>query len=131
MERRSPFRGNNATLHHEKENLNVKDHMTAPAQGAARKRKPSEEKVWLKHLPKESLEAPFPRATIYRYAKNICDKAPKGPALFYYGTKVSHAEMMAKIDRCADAFTAMASRAARSCPSCCPPSPRPSMPSMP
>ena len=107
MERRSPFRGNNATLHHEKENLNVKDHMTAPAQSAARKRKPSEEKVWLKHLPKESLEAPFPRATIYRYAKNICDKDPKGPALFYYGTKVSHAEMMAKIDRCADAFTAM------------------------
>ena len=30
--------------------------MTAPAQSAARKRKPSEVKVWLKHLPKEALE---------------------------------------------------------------------------
>ena len=87
----------------------MKNHTTAPA--AAIKRKPSEEKVWLKHLPEESLRARMPRATIYSYAKNICEQSPKAPALFYYGTKVSHADLMAKVDRCADAFVAMGVKA--------------------
>ena len=92
----------------------MKNHTTAPgaaAPAAAIKRKPSEEKVWLKHLPEESLRARMPRATIYSYAKNICEQSPKGPALFYYGTKVSHADLMAKVDRCADAFVAMGVKA--------------------
>ena len=92
----------------------MKTNKTSAAPAAvptSRKRKPSEEKVWLKHLPKESLDAVLPRATIYRYAKDICDKDPKGPALFYYGTKVDHAGMLKVIDRCADAFTAMGVKA--------------------
>ncbi|MBQ5814084.1 MAG: acyl--CoA ligase [Clostridia bacterium] len=73
--------------------------------------KPSVEKPWLKYFPEESLAAKMPRETIYQYIKKIFEKDPKGKALHYYGTSWNHSQLLEKIERAADAFTALGIKA--------------------
>ena len=73
-------------------------------------RKPSEEKAWLKYLPKESLTSKIPYKTIYEYIKGKCNELPNGKAIYYYGTSVTYGELLKKIDQCAEAFYAMGIR---------------------
>ncbi len=68
------------------------------------KLKPSEEKAWLKYLPKESLNAEIPYMTIYEYIKCSCERYMDGNALYYYGTCVTYRDLLRNIDRAAEAF---------------------------
>jgi len=74
------------------------------------KKKPSEERVWLKYLPKESLEAEIPYLTIYEYVKRSCERYMDGYALYYYGTRVTYRDLLRNIDRVAEAFYGMGVR---------------------
>lgn len=74
------------------------------------KRKPSEERVWMKYLPKESLEAEIPYMTIYEYIKRSCERCMDGNALYYYGTRVTYSDLLRNIDRVAEAFYGMGIR---------------------
>lgn len=74
------------------------------------RRKPSEERVWLKWFPAESLHREIARNTIYEYIRAKCMARPDGKALYYYGTSVTYRQLLEKIDRCAEAFYGMGIR---------------------
>lgn len=74
------------------------------------RRKPSEERRWLKHFPEASLHREIPQATIYEYIRTKCMLRPNGKALYYYGTSVTYRQLLEKIDRCAEAFYAIGIR---------------------
>ena len=67
-------------------------------------RKPSQERIWLKYFPEGSSEAELPACTMYTYLKQVCHAQKDKPAVYYYGTSVSYAKLLEKIDRVADAF---------------------------
>ena len=68
-------------------------------------------KPWLKCLPAESLRAEMPQQTIYTALTRIVDKHPSSYALYYYGTRLTYRELLARIDRLAAAFYGMGVRA--------------------
>lgn len=72
--------------------------------------KPSEEKAWLKYFPASSLHAEIPKATIYEYIRKKCIARATGVALHYYGSNITYAGLLDKIDRCAEAFYALGIR---------------------
>lgn len=74
------------------------------------RRKPSEERAWLKWFPEESLHREIPQNTIYEYIRAKCMARPEGKALYYYGTSVTYRQLLEKIDRCAEAFYGMGIR---------------------
>lgn len=74
------------------------------------RRKPSEERVWLKWFPAESLHREIAQNTIYEYIRAKCMARPDGKALYYYGTSVTYRQLLEKIDRCAEAFYGMGIR---------------------
>jgi len=78
--------------------------------GEMMRKKPSEEKVWLKYLPESCRTAEIPEQTIYDFIKEICQRRPDGKAIYYYGTSVTYGEMMKKIDKVAEAYYALGVR---------------------
>ena len=73
-------------------------------------RTPSMEKPWLKHFPKESMNAEMGYRTIYASIQKICRNRPNAKALYYYGTSITYAELLKKIDTVATAFYGMGIR---------------------
>ena len=71
------------------------------------KRTVSEEKVWMKHYPREALESTPPKCKIYTFLKDSNKDRLRETAIYYYGTKISVARLIQKIDECADAFAAL------------------------
>jgi len=69
--------------------------------------KPSEQRVWLKHYKPEAEKAVLPKCTVYEYLKRSQPKDLSLTALYYYGTKVSYGELLAKIEKYADCFAAL------------------------
>lgn len=69
--------------------------------------KPSVKKPWLQHFPKESLQGQFPTCTIYGYLKDVCAKLPDRKSMYYYGTKLTYAALLQKVDQCANAFAGL------------------------
>ena len=66
----------------------------------------SEERPWLKYYSSQALNTPMPRKTAYRYMQERNQNRLDQIALNYYGTKISHRELFANIDLCAEAFAA-------------------------
>ena len=67
----------------------------------------SEEKVWMKYYPQEAINLEFPKATVYSYLKEVNKDRPDGPALYYYGTKITFRGLVERIEACAKAFAAL------------------------
>ena len=71
------------------------------------KRTVSEERVWMKHYPREALESAPPKCKIYTFLKDSNKDRLRDTAIYYYGTRISVARLIEKIDECADAFAAL------------------------
>ena len=67
----------------------------------------SNEKVWLKHYPQESLMATFPRMKVYSFLKEVNKGRLHDVAMYYYGTRITVQKLIERIDQCADAFAAL------------------------
>ena len=67
----------------------------------------SEEKVWMKYYPQEAINLDFPKATVYSYLKEVNKDRPDGPALYYFGTKITVQGLINRIEACAKAFAAL------------------------
>ena len=67
----------------------------------------SEEKVWLKYYPKDSLDLDLPKCTVYSYLKNANKDRLHETAINYYGANISYKKLFARIDECANAFAAL------------------------
>ena len=67
----------------------------------------SNEKVWLKHYPQESLMATFPRMKVYSFLKEVNKGRLHDVAMYYYGTRITVKKLIERIDQCADAFAAL------------------------
>ncbi len=68
---------------------------------------PSVQRPWLKYFPTLSLNAEMPKCSLYSYIKQNCDRIPQNKAIHYYGTSLTYAELLQKVDACAAAFTAL------------------------
>lgn len=71
----------------------------------------SEAKPWRKYYKVGSEDATLSAETIYRQLKRESKKAADKPALYYYGTEITYGELLAKIDRCADAYASLGVKA--------------------
>ena len=67
----------------------------------------SEEKVWLKHFAKDVTEQPLPHCTAYQYVKQNNADRLNSVAIHYYGKDITHGELQANIDACANSFAAL------------------------
>lgn len=67
----------------------------------------SENKVWLKYYSEKALNEKLPQYTAYQYMKKLNSDRLDEPALHYYGTDITHRQLLLKIEECASAFTAM------------------------
>ena len=67
----------------------------------------SQERVWMKHYPKEALESSPPKTKIYSFLKEVNEKRLHDTAIYYYGTKISVKRLIERIDECADAFATL------------------------
>ena len=67
----------------------------------------SEEKIWMKYYSEEAKNLSFPKATVYNYLKEVNKDRPDGPALYYYGTKITFRNLVERIEACAKAFAAI------------------------
>ena len=67
----------------------------------------SEEKVWMKHFPAGVAELPLPQCTAYQYVKKNNSHRLDAPAIHYYGKDITHRELQANIDACANSLTAL------------------------
>jgi len=74
------------------------------------KLKPSEERIWMKHFPKESAEIELHHRTIYETIRNTSRQKPNNKAIYYYGTSIKYSEFIKKIDYMAAAFYGMGVR---------------------
>ena len=74
------------------------------------KLKPSQEKVWLKHVTKDYLSDPIPQMTAVEYLREASKDRMHHYSINYYGNKVTYAKMFELIDECADAFHALGVR---------------------
>ena len=72
--------------------------------------RPSAERPWLKYFPQESLNVEIPYRTIYASLCEVCGKNPNKKALYYYGTSITYAELLKKVDKVACAFYGMGVR---------------------
>jgi len=72
------------------------------------KKKPtiSEQRPWMKYYSEDVRNESVPQETIYRHLKNNNRKRLDEAALNYYGTKITHRELLKDIDECAKAFVA-------------------------
>lgn len=64
----------------------------------------TEEKVWLKHYPREVREWSLPECTALNYMKQLNAERLDSSALHYYGKDISFRELFARIDATANAF---------------------------
>lgn len=73
------------------------------------KLKPSQEKPWFKYYPVDADQAEnlVPRCKVYSYVKEIGEEHPDATALHYYGTDVTHRQLLANIDEAANSFAAL------------------------
>ncbi len=71
----------------------------------------SEEKIWMKYYSEEVKALELPKTTVYSYLKEENKDRPEGPALYYYGTKISFQNLMDRIEECAKAFAAIGVKA--------------------
>ena len=67
-------------------------------------RRPSEEKIWLKHLPKEQLESEMAYQTLYDTVSQVCNEYPDNKAIYFYGTSINYTQMKVKIEELASSF---------------------------
>lgn len=67
----------------------------------------SEEKVWLKYYPENSIHMELPKCTIYSYLKNASKDRLHNTAIHYYGTNITYKKLFERINECADAFAAL------------------------
>lgn len=68
---------------------------------------PSIDKPWLKYYAEDKRDFTLPDCSVYDYmVKNNSDNLD-ATALDYFGKEISYRELIAKIDQCADAFTAV------------------------
>lgn len=74
------------------------------------KLKPSEEKIWLKHVTDDYLSDPIPKCTALEYLKKASSERLHHYSINYYGNKVTYADMFRHIDTCANAFYALGVR---------------------
>ncbi|MBQ2766621.1 MAG: acyl--CoA ligase [Clostridia bacterium] len=70
----------------------------------------SELKPWLKHFPRESLTVHMPYRTIYETFNRVCTEHPSAKALYYYGTRMTYAALLRKVDTLANCFWGMGVR---------------------
>ena len=75
------------------------------------KRLPSVERPWRKFYTEEQLNAEFPDFSLYAYLKKNVSIKPERPALLYYGTKFNYTELLAAVDKTADAYAALGVKA--------------------
>jgi len=68
---------------------------------------PSQEKAWMKYLPKESAHVEIPKRTIYSYLKYENRGHLKHTAIHYYGKNITWEELFKRIDAAANAFVAL------------------------
>ncbi len=73
-------------------------------------RKPSEEKIWLKHLPKEATATEMAYQTIYDTLVQVVNEFPNNKAIYFYGTSINYRQMMEKVEALASAFWGMGVR---------------------
>lgn len=66
----------------------------------------SEEKVWMKYYPEDSIGMEVPKCTIYSYLKEVNKDRMDSTAIHYYGANITHRELFVRIDSCANAFAA-------------------------
>lgn len=71
------------------------------------KKKISEEKVWMKFYPEESVSVGTPKRTIYSYLKEQNKGRLNGVAIHYYGTNITCQELFDRIEETASAFAAI------------------------
>lgn len=71
------------------------------------KRKISEEKVWMKYYPEESVSVGTPKRTIYSYLKEQNKGRGQENAIHYYGKNITWDELLKRIEETASAFTAL------------------------
>lgn len=67
----------------------------------------SQEKVWMKYYSQEVKALTLPKTTVYSYLKEENKDRPDGPALYYYGTKITFRNLVDRIEECAKAFAAI------------------------
>ena len=67
----------------------------------------SQEKVWMKYYSQEVKALDLPKATVYSCLKEENKDRLDGPALYYYGTKISFRNLVDRIEECAKAFAAI------------------------
>ena len=70
-------------------------------------RLPSQEKPWLKHFPKESLDIALPKCRLYEYLKATLVEHPNKIGIHYYGTDVKNKDIVKRIDEAANSFKKM------------------------
>lgn len=70
-------------------------------------RKPSEEKIWMKHFPKAAESIQIPKCTVYSFLKETNHDRLDCTALHYYGADITFRELFRRVDACADAFAAL------------------------
>lgn len=71
----------------------------------------TEEKIWMKQFPPEERDLEMPRMKIYSYLKEVNKDRLDTTALHYYGKNITYGELIAKIDECANAYTALGVKA--------------------
>lgn len=71
----------------------------------------TEEKIWMKQFPPEERDLEMPRMKIYSYLKEVNKDRLDTTALHYYGKNITYGELIAKIDECANAYTAIGVKA--------------------
>lgn len=67
----------------------------------------TEKKVWLKYYSEEAKSTSLPKLTAYQYMREVNKDRQDEPALHYYGTDITHRELINRIEECANAYTAM------------------------
>lgn len=71
----------------------------------------SEEKVWLKYYSEEALHAGLPKCTAYDFVRQLNQDRLDKPAIHYYGADITHRQLYARVDACANAFAAQGVKA--------------------
>ena len=70
-------------------------------------KKPSEERIWLKHLPKEATDTEMAYQTIYDTLCDVVRDLPDNKAIYFYGTSINYRQMLARVEELAKAFQGM------------------------
>ena len=71
----------------------------------------STEKIWMKHYAEDVANKPMPKCTVYEYLKSSNADRLDDAAINYYGKKITHRQLQANVEECANAFTALGVKA--------------------